>query len=283
MLDTNEGVRAAVVFLFRSVLKSLVVFAALCSPLKAQEMRLITSPWPPSAFYDANGHPTGIAVDMVTALKDQMGLSTPIEILPWARGYKIAEAKPNILLFTAGRTQERLDAGFEFIGPAIMWTHGLLVKNGSELTIESLEDARQQGITAVGVRGSWQVKLLKKAGIQTVETSDQGTGARMLLADRVDVWITSSLQASAVLKEIGVPTSEAKTVFTVRKSPSYLMISNGTDPKLLKKWRTAYEELKQSDTLQGIAKNWSDRLGVPLTYRPEDGFSAVGSGEDGTG
>ncbi|WP_420414252.1 substrate-binding periplasmic protein [Roseibium sp.] len=246
-------------------------------------MRLITSPWPPSAFYDANGHPTGIAVDMVTALKDQMGLSTPIEILPWARGYKIAEAKPNILLFTAGRTQERLDAGFEFIGPAIMWTHGLLVKNGSELTIESLEDARQQGITAVGVRGSWQVKLLKKAGIQTVETSDQGTGARMLLADRVDVWITSSLQASAVLKEIGVPTSEAKTVFTVRKSPSYLMISNGTDPKLLKKWRTAYEELKQSDTLQGIAKNWSDRLGVPLTYRPEDGFSAVGSGEDGTG
>lgn len=257
--------------------------AVVVAPVQAQELRLITSPWPPSNYLDAAGNPIGLSVAIVTALKEKLELSTPIEVIPWARGYNIAQSEPNTMLFTAAKTSERVGMGFEFIGPAVMWSHGLLAKRGSDLEVESLEDASRQGLTAVGVRGSWQVELLKKAGIQTVEVADQTTSARMLLAGRVDLWITSQLQASTVLTEVGVQATAATPVFTIRRSPSYLMISEGTEPQLLHKWRMAYDELKAEDTLHAIAREWSTRLGVTLRYSPEDGFSADGSGKDGTG
>lgn len=283
MMAALAGLTAPLVFLFRFGLANLVLLLVLSGPSNAQELRLITSPWPPSNFLDETGQPTGLSVEIIQALKTKLGLSTPIEVLPWARGYKLAQSEPDVLLFTAAKTPERVEHGFEFIGPAVMWTHGLLAKQDRDLKVESLDDARQRALTAVGVRGSWQVKLLKKAGIQTVETADHGTSARMLLAGRVDLWITSHLQASTVLKEIGMPASAAKPVFNIRKSPSYLMISKGTDPQLLEKWRRAYEELKQAGILQDVAKEWSTRLGVPLTYRPEEGFSAGAAHKDGTG
>lgn len=260
---------------------SAVFFTA--STAISQELRLVTSPWPPSNYLDEEGQPTGLSVAIIEALKDKLGLSTPIEVIPWARGYKIAQSEPNILLFTAARTPEREAMGFTFIAPAVMWTHGLLAKKESGIEIKSLEDARLQGVTAVGVRGSWQVKLLQEAGIDTVEADDQETCARMLLAGRVDVWITSQLQASVVLDNIDAEQSSVEPVFIHRRSPSYLIVSNGTDPQLLKKWQDAFDELKNSDTLHKVAEEWSERLGIPLIYDPEEGFSAKNDGFNTTG
>lgn len=253
------------------------------SPAISQELRLVTSPWPPSNYLDEEGQPTGLTVAIIEAMKEKLGLSTPIEVIPWARGYKIAQSEPNILLFTAAKTPEREEMGFTFIAPAVMWTHGLLAKKDSGIEIKSLEDARSQGLTAVGVRGSWQVKLLQEAGIDTVEADDQETCARMLLAGRVNVWITSQLQASTVLQEIDMLPSAVEPVFIHRRSPSYLMVSNGTDPNLLKKWENAFDELKKSGELYKVAEEWSQKLGIPLIYDPEEGFSAKNDALDTTG
>jgi polar amino acid transport system substrate-binding protein len=260
-----------------------IVVLLMGSPAISQELRLVTSPWPPSNYLDDEGQPTGLSVAIIDAIKDRLGLSTPIEVIPWARGYKIAQSEPNILLFTAARTPEREEMGFTFIAPAVMWTHGLLAKKDSGIDIQSLEGARLQGLTAVGVRGSWQVKLLQEAGIDTVEADDQETCARMLLAGRVDVWITSQLQASVVLENIDAEQSSVEPVFIHRRSPSYLMVSNGTDPQLLKKWQDAFDELKNSGALHKVAEEWSEQLGIPLIYDPEEGFSAKNDGFNTTG
>jgi|GEM_PF-1002444 len=249
----------------------------------AQELRLITSPWPPSNYLDEAGRPTGLSVAIVEALKQQLGVSTPIEVIPWARGYTIAQSDPNILLFTAAKTPERVKMGFEFIAPAIMWTHGLLARQGSTLSVDDLDDVRRQGLTVVGVRGSWQVKLLQDADIQTVEVEDHASSVRMLMAGRVDLWITSNLQASIVLKEAGVSATAARSIYTIQKSASYLMVSKGTDPELVARWRAAYEELKAGTRLQEIAKEWSEKLGIPLLYVPDEGFTADITAEGGTG
>lgn len=271
---TPAIILANVIGFLRSVLLFLAVGVAVSTPVKAQEFRLMTSPWPPSNFLDQSGQPTGISVAIINALKGQLGVSTAIEVVPWARAYKIAKTEPNILLFTAAKTTEREEQGFEFLGPAVMWTHSLLARRDSNLEIVDLEDAKQQGLTAVGVRGSWQMQLLNEAGIQTVETADHGTSARMLLAGRVDLWITSRLQASVVLNGIGAPQSATQSLFTIRKSPSYLMISEGSDTQLLDKWRSALEELKKGEHFHAIAKDWSKKLGISIIYRPEEGFSA---------
>lgn len=270
-----EFARRAGRVLSMSILLSLMlVFSGGRASLQAQDLRLITSPWPPSNYLDEAGRPTGLSVAVVEALKQRVGETAPIEVIPWARGYLTAQNRPNVILFTAGRTQERLDMGFDFIGPIVMWSHVLLAPKGSPLKVRDLEDARAQNLTVAGVRGSWQINLAADAGIRVVETEDQETGARMLLAGRVDLWITSRLQASAVLQGLGKRGDAVMPVSTVRRSPSYLMISKGTDAALLARWRAAYADLMLTDFFDRTAETWSGRLGIPLGFRPEEGFVA---------
>ncbi|WP_422377545.1 substrate-binding periplasmic protein [Roseibium sp.] len=252
----------------------LMVLSLGVSPLRAEGLRLITSPWPPSNYLSEDGRPTGLSVAVVEALKERVGETAPIEVIPWARGYLTAQQNPNVMLFTAGRTQERLDMGFDFIGPIVMWSHVLLAPRDNQVDVASLEDVRSKGLTVAGVRGSWQIKMIAEAGIQAVETEDHATAARMLLAGRVDFWFTSRLQASAVLMELGKRGDAVVPVHTVRRSPSYLMVSKGTDAAVLAAWRQAYADLLLTDFFDRTARDWSGRLGVPLQFRAEEGFVA---------
>jgi len=256
------------------LLVAFLVGGGAVSPLQAEGLRLITSPWPPSNDLDEEGRPTGLAVDVVQALKQRVGETAPIEVIPWARGYLTAQTVPNVMLFTAGRTQERLDMGFEFIGPIVMWSHVLLAPTGSPLKVPDLAAAKAQNLTVAGVRGSWQINLVADAGITVVETEDHETGARMLLAGRVDLWITSRLQASAVLQGLGRRGDAVTPVYTVRRSPSYLMISKGTDPALLESWRQAYADLLLTDFFDRTARKWGAKLRLPLGFREDEGFVA---------
>jgi polar amino acid transport system substrate-binding protein len=241
---------------------------------QAQELRLVTSQWPPSNYVDEQGEPTGLSVEVVHALKKILNVSTPVEVLPWARGYLTAKSKPNVMLFTAGQTQERRDMGFQFIGPVVMWNHVLMAAKGSSLELAELEEVLNQDLTVAGVRGSWQLKLLQDAGAKTVATEGHETNVRMLMAGRVDLWITSQLQASVLLRELQIPQEAVKPVYTVRRSPSYLMLSKGSDPLLIAQWRAAYEKLLQTDFFEKTAMNWSGKLGIPLRFEPSEGFYA---------
>lgn len=252
----------------------LMVLGLGVSPLRAEGLRLITSPWPPSNYLSEDGRPTGLSVAVVEALKERVGETAPIEVIPWARGYLTAQQNPNVMLFTAGRTQERLDMGVDFIGPIVMWSHVLLAPRDNPIEVANLEDVRSKGLTVAGVRGSWQIKMIAEAGIQAVETEDHATAARMLLAGRVDFWFTSRLQASAVLMELGKRGDAVVPVHTVRRSPSYLMVSRGTDAVVLAAWRQAYADLLLTDFFDRTARDWSGRLGVPLQFRAEEGFVA---------
>jgi len=256
---------------------------AMAGPAKSQELRLITSPWPPSNYVGPDGSPAGISIDVIEALKEKLQLDTPVEILPWARGYLIAQSEPNVMLFTAGRTEERVSNGFHFIGPVVMWTHALMAKSGANLSIDDLDAVKAQDLTVAGVRGSWQMRLLEEAGVQTVDTENHETGARMLLAERVDLWITSSLQASVILKDLGEDADRVEPVHAVRRSPSFLMISKGSDPDVIARWENAYLDLKQTDFFENAAKKWSEQLGISLRFSSEDGLSAISNPQDKTG
>ncbi|TWI90074.1 amino acid ABC transporter substrate-binding protein (PAAT family) [Roseibium hamelinense] len=266
------GLSSRAILLYCTAFLSAAVLGA--APGSAQEFRLITSPWPPSNYLDEEGRPTGLSVAVVEAIKHRLGVDTPIEVLPWARGYVIAEQNPNVMLFTAGRTDERVAAGFEFIGPIVMWRHVLLSRSDATFEISDLEDVWMQDLTAAAVRGSWQAKLLQSAGVDVVETDDQAMSARMLLAGRIDLWFTSSLQASVVLRDLNEPQNAVVEHFTIRKSPSYLMISKGTDPALLAEWRGAFQALKSTGFYDELVELWSARLGIPLGHDPDQGTFA---------
>jgi len=250
----------------------LALFMGLLESTHAGELRLLTSPWPPSNYLNADGEPEGIAVDVVEALKAYVGVTTPIEVIPWARGYLTAQNGPNVMLFTAAKTAEREAEGFQFIGPVIMWSHLFWARADSSLNVDSLDDLIEQGVTAAAVRGSWQAKYIEEAGLQLVDTDDHEMAARMLLAGRVDLWLNSGLQSAVIMQRIGREQKELAPILPVRQSPTYLMISKDTDPDTLSKWRDAFDDLSQTRTFETLADKWSTRLGIALTHSPKTGF-----------
>jgi polar amino acid transport system substrate-binding protein len=242
--------------------------------LHATELRLLIAHWPPNNFLDEKGEPTGLSVTVVEAIKDRLGIDTAIELVPWARGFEIAKTRPNVFLFAAGKNDDRLNMGFKFIGPVTTANNILVAKKGPEYSLKSLEDVRKSNVSVAGVRGSWQAKMLKSSGIDVVETDNHTMAARMLMADRIDAWVISTLQAGHILTALGFPVDSTETIYTISQSQGHIMVSNGTDPEVIEKWEHAFNDVAQSDLIQEAAKNWSRKLGTNLTFDPKSGFIA---------
>ncbi len=78
---------------------------SICS-VNAQDFMLIAEDAAPNSFME-NGQVKGKAVQVVQAVLKEMEMAgTAIEIMPWARGYKMLETQKNIGLFPTSRTKK---------------------------------------------------------------------------------------------------------------------------------------------------------------------------------
>lgn len=81
----------------------------------AASLRLLTEEWAPMS-YEQDGLPHGYMIELVNLLKTEFTLppSQNIEILPWARGYAIAQSSSDVMLFATSINDERLQM-FDFV------------------------------------------------------------------------------------------------------------------------------------------------------------------------
>ncbi|MEP3248402.1 MAG: ABC transporter substrate-binding protein [Sneathiella sp.] len=252
-----------------------------CSPARA-EMRVLTTDEPPTN-YKQQGKITGISVDIVRAMLTQMEQPDRIEMLPWARAYEIAVTKPNIVIFTAGRSQERIDHGFHFIGPLTSRKHILWKKKNSALTVTSDAHAVADGLSIVGLRQDWRTKYYKGLQARVMEVSSPKKGLQMLLLGRADLWISSDLEAPAVAEQVGVSMNALEIAHIFQEAPSYMMLSRDSDPKLIQDWRHAFSKLKETDFFAKMARKWSGILHYQLGHNPETGFYIRNFNPEGEG
>ncbi len=79
--------------------------------LNAREMIILTCEEPPTN-YSLEEDIVGTSVDIVQAILARLEQKNTVKLLPWARAYKTAVNKPNVIVFTSGMTQNRVDLGF---------------------------------------------------------------------------------------------------------------------------------------------------------------------------
>jgi len=79
---------------------------------------IMTEQYPPYNF-EQNGLLKGIATDIMVEMFKRDGSKKTIkdiQLLPWARGYKDVQDKPNTILFAMTRSAER-EKMFKWVGP----------------------------------------------------------------------------------------------------------------------------------------------------------------------
>ncbi len=235
------------------------------------EQRILTAEEPP-ANYLVDGKVSGTSVDIVKGILRVLKQNTKIEFLPWARAYQIAKTNPNIVIFTAGRSKDRIDHGFHFIGPVISRNHVLWKRKGSAITIRDLEDVISGNWTIAGVNQDWRTKLFESRGAHIVRIASHRQGIKMLLKGRVDLWISSDFEAPSVAKEANIEMGDMEIAYIIKTAPSFIMVSKDSSTEFVKSWRGAFAELQKTRFFKNTAQKWSGILDFDLGYQADKGF-----------
>jgi ABC-type amino acid transport substrate-binding protein len=156
------------------------------------KLHIVTEHFPPFQIKHADSL-DGWAVQRVQALLAQADLSSEIEVLPWPRAYKIATTRPNSLIFSLLKTEER-QAQFHWIAPLCPMHIGFYTSEARADINASTIDALKPYVIGVE-RGQANQHYLQKHGFivdkNLVLVQHKDVLHQMLALGRVDVVLLS--------------------------------------------------------------------------------------------
>ncbi|UZP69192.1 transporter substrate-binding domain-containing protein [Desulfovibrio mangrovi] len=258
-MTITTSLLSAVVFLLLSML-----------PVQA-EMLVLTTIEPPTNYVQ-DGEIVGTSVDVVREILRRMNVDAEIEVKPWARVLNIAQTTPNVMLFTCGRTQERVDCGFHFIGPVVSRKHAVYKKKESRITVTSLEDIKQQGLVVGGVHDDWRSLMFESKGLRVDIAPTHAQCVEKMFGDRFPLLIGSDIEVPEWLEQTGRPADSLEVAFVFMEAPSFIMLSKHTSPALVHQVREVFRAMQQTDFFEMTAAKYTEILKYKLEYSPEKGF-----------
>jgi polar amino acid transport system substrate-binding protein len=232
---------------------------------QAVELELYTEENPPINF-SRNGRPDGLATVVVEELLRRTGDTGNIQVVPWARGYKMAQSHPNVGLFVAVRTPER-EALFKWVGPVSGSSTSFYSRRGAGLHIASLDDARR--VASIAVPREWYShQVLRGLGFKNLELVPKPHEvARMTLRGRVSLMVYEDQLLPSLLAEIGASMDDLERVHTFMRSNSYIVFSLGTADDVVQRWQRALDDMKGDGSFARIHARWlpGEPLPGPVT------------------
>lgn len=241
-----------------------LLLALVCSlplgALRAADLLLYTEQWPPLNFA-RDGQLSGYSVELVRELSKRTGDAVRIELVPWTRGYTLAQGQPNVGLFSVGRIPER-EALFQWVGPFVSAHDRFYTLKGSPLKITSLADARRQRL--VLPRLWYSLQYLQSKGfdhIYTVTTPE--IMMSMFRNGRSDLLAASDVTLPSTLALAGMTPADVEPQFSFLEHQSYLVFSPATDPAIVARWQAAFDRFKHEGGLLPLYQRWLKHLPVP--------------------
>ncbi len=242
---------------------STLLFLNVGGQVHAIQLQILTCEEPPMNFKKGE-EVTGIITDVVKKISERTGMEGTIKLQPWARVYKKGLNEPNVVLFTAARTEQRENL-FKWVGPVINKRWGLFANRESSLKINSLDDAKKVGKIGV-MRGDARETLLRTKGFNNLHLLTNHIQAfKMLMSGRIDLFASAGIEISSLARNAGSNPSDVKIVWRLKEIQSYILISKKTSDATVRIWQEAFEEIKKDGTFAKIGKKWAKILKIPLT------------------
>lgn len=214
-------------------------------------LRIITEEAPPYNYLDSNGTLVGQSTEVVHEIQKRLSRSEPIEVLPWAEGYALARTEANVALFSTARTEER-ESFFAWVGPIGSFEYVFYAKNGSSISIQSLEDVKR-GYTVGVVGDDFRYQFLVAQNVTDLDISATDEEClEKLIGDEIDLWLGSSASAPAVARAAGVDPDFITPVFPVRKVELFIAFNKETPAAAVAAWQGALDAMKRDGTFDAI-------------------------------
>jgi len=187
---------------FCLILSLFVLSGCLCATQKnikgISEIQMLTEEYPPVTFMK-NGKVSGFVTDMVREISVRQGIQDNIRLTSWDEAYKMALNNPNVVLFSAERTEKR-EKLFQWVGPVGKNSSIFYAKKGSGLRIKSLEEARK--VAAIATTANWFTEQdLKDKGFSNLVSAPLPTdNVRMLMQGKVKLSVFTDITVAEIVK-----------------------------------------------------------------------------------
>lgn len=221
----------------------------------SEELKILTEDLPPLNFVE-NGNLVGPSVEIVREIQRRVGSIDPIHVYPWARAYKIALEKKNIVLFGTTQTEQRQDL-FKWVGPLAVKRDVLIARKGSTISIHSLEDAKK--VKRIGtLRDDTRQYFLSERGFSNLDpVSDDKQNAQKLALGRIDLWAYKVPGMVTVCRLAGVDSEEFVEVLHLRQVEVSIAFSSQTPDAIVARWNDAFLAMIEDGTIQEIRSRWN--------------------------
>jgi polar amino acid transport system substrate-binding protein len=225
------------------------------SALAAQTLTIYTEISPPAQFLGSDGKLTGCSYDLVREIQRRLGSSEPIEVVPWVRGFGELQTRPNVVLFSVARSEER-DPLFHWVGPIRENTYSFFARKDSKLRITTLEEARRIGLIGV-YKEDMRDQYLTRLGFTNLDRSlDNVIPFKKLLAGRIDCIVTTRSGLAELAHLAGAKVKDFREVFPFLKVQLYIAFSKATPETVVQAWATALEGMKKDGTFERIYRKY---------------------------
>jgi len=197
---------------------------------------------------DAQGNVAGRNTQLVKDILAHAGLKADIQVLPWARAYRMAATRPNTLIYSIARTSTR-EKQFVWLGP-LGHMQRIFYRLSSETTVapQSLEQVKSCCKVCVG-NHDVQEEFLIKAGFvqnsQFLTTNSQQECPRLLLSGAAQLLIADPEQLRSQLARLKLPDEQFQPVLSMPQGEElYLAANPQTDPAIVRLITEAMRQLK---------------------------------------
>lgn len=208
--------------------------------------------------YSVNGVPTGIFVDILGKVWERLGVHrkvSDIQVLPWARGYRMAQDTPGVCLFSMTVTDQRRQL-FAMVQPVVDSRVSIVGPAKGGIAIHSLADLDNYSIGVV--RDDIGEQLLQQGGTKAriVRTDSARSLVKMLSGGRFEVIAYSYDTAAWNMKQEGVEVSAYAPLYTLRAGVMGFGCQKDTDPKLIAQLQETVDQLRADGTVERIARRY---------------------------
>ncbi len=237
--------------MFKKTILSLFVVTILCAvylpatmATETTELTYLTEEYPPFNF-EENGKLKGIAVELLNEVWAKMGIpAQKIQLLPWARAYKMVQMESNTVLFSTTRSIEREDL-FKWVGPIKSNPIGFIARKDSKIKINSIDDAKKY--TLGTVREDYCETVLKSKGFDITKldrTAKLTTNIKKLKNKRIDIVVNSVEGTFLDMKQNGFNTDDYESVGILSDVALYYAFHKDTPDEIIVKFQNALNSLE---------------------------------------
>lgn len=243
-----------------------VLVLAMLAVLPAQaiaidDIRVVTEELPPYNM-TRDGRITGMSTEVVQAVFKEVGVAARIQSLPWARAYDIALNSENVLIYSITRTAQRENL-FKWVGVIAPVHWYLFSRPGSQIRLDSLDDARQYQIATVKEDAGEQFLLSKGFAIgKNLQSSNKYEyNYEKFKLGRVDLWISIELNALHLIRQAGDnPADAVVRALSLTELDGehglHMAFSRTTPDAVVERFRTGLETIRGNGVYDAIAKKW---------------------------